>query len=161
VTALRLPDVERLVSAYLRAHVDVVELVGDRVYTAFPSGAGDDASPLVLVQRIGGTPPLSHPLVVDEAQVQVDAYGGGKALAWEVLTTVLAAFDELEGVVFADGSSVSAVRQGAIRAADDDTFTPSRPRFVADVTLTTRPAVVTVARRTSSRVVATVSPAPT
>lgn len=159
MTALRLPDVERLVSAYLRGHPDVVALVGDRVYTAFPSEAGGE--PLLLVQRTGGTPPLSHPLVVDEAQLQVDAYGGRKVEAWELLTTTLAAFDELEGAVLPEGS-VSAVRQGAIRAQDDDTFTPSRPRFIAIVNLTTRPAAPSAARRpTEPGAVGRVAVAPT
>ena len=136
MTDLRLPDVERLVSSYLRAHAMVEGLIGERVFTAYPAKAGE--GPLVLVQRIGGTPPLSHPLVVDEAQLQIDAYGGGKALAWAVMATVLAAFDELEGQVRPEGS-VAAVRQGAIRWQPDDTFKPARPRFIADVTLTTRP----------------------
>jgi Protein of unknown function (DUF3168) len=136
-----LPDVERLASSYLRSHAGVVALVGDRVYTAFPSQAG--AEPLVLVQRIGGIPPLSHPLVIDEAQLQVDTYGGRKVDAWAVMARVLVAFDELEGQVRPEGS-VSAVRQGAIRWQPDDTYTPGRPRYVADVTLTTRPALPAV-----------------
>lgn len=137
MTTILLPDVERLVSSYLRADAAVAALVGDHVYTVFPAQAG--SGPLVLVQRIGGFPPLSHPLVVDEAQLQIDAYGGGKALAWAVLATVLAAFDDLQGLVRPEGS-VAAVRQGAVRWQPDDTFKPARPRFVADVTLTTRPA---------------------
>ena len=145
MTALLLPDVERLVSSYLRAHAGVANVVGDRVYTAMPA-QGDPSSPLVLVQRIGGTPPLSHPLVVDEAQLQIDAYGGPKVVAWAALANVLAAFDELEGVVLPEGY-VSAVRQGAIRWQPDETFDPWRPRYVADVTLTTRPTAVVPARR--------------
>ena len=160
MTTLRLPDVERLVSSYLRAHAGTAAIVADRVYTAFPRQVSGDRSPLVLVQRIGGTPPLSHPLVVDEAQLQVDAYGGGKALAWELLATVLAAFDELEGAVRPEGS-IAAVRQGAIRWQPDDTFDPFWPRFVADVTLTTRPAAVPARRPNEPGVVATVAAAPT
>lgn len=132
-----LPDVERLVATYLRAHADVVALVGDRVYTAFPAQAGGEC--LVLLQRFGGSPPLSRPLVVDEAQMQVDAYGGTKAQAHEVLVTVLAALAELPDVVTAIGH-VSNVGQGARRYLPDETFTPHRPRYVADLTLTTRPA---------------------
>lgn len=136
MTDLLLPDVERLVSGYLRAHVGVAGVVGDRVYTAMPAQRSPELA-LVLVQRIGGTPPLSHPLVVDEAQLQVDAYGGPKVVAWEAMAHVLAAFDELEGVVLPEGY-VSAVRQGAVRWQPDETFDPWRPRYVADVTLTTR-----------------------
>lgn len=158
MTDLRLPDVERLVSSYLRTRLAVVGIAGERVYTAFPAQASDE--PLVLVQRIGGTPPLSHPLVVDEAQLQVDAYGGPKLVAWELMAAVLAAFDELEGQVRPEGT-VSAVRQGAIRWQPDETFTPWRPRYVADVTLTTRPAKVLARRKPEPGVVATVAAAPT
>jgi Protein of unknown function (DUF3168) len=152
-----LPDVERLVSSYLRAHPDVAALVVDRVYTAFPREA---VLPLALVQRIGGVPPLSHPLVVDEAQLQVDAYADGKAAAWELLTTLLAAFDELEGAVLPEGS-IAAVRQGAIRYEADETFTPSKPRYLFDVLLTTRPAVAAARRPNELGAVATVAVAPT
>jgi hypothetical protein len=157
MTELLLPDVERLVSSYLRAHTRVAALVADRVYTAFPAEAG--AEPLVLVQRIGGTPPLSHPLVVDEAQLQVDAYGGSKAAAWLVFSTVLSAFDELEGAVRPEGT-VAAVRQGSIRWQPDDTFTPSRPRYVGDLTLTTRPAAVPVVRTHEPARTVLLAPAP-
>lgn len=163
MTDLRLPDVERLVSSYLRAHPGVAGVVGDRVYTAMPAQLEPELA-LVLVQRIGGTPPLSHPLVVDEAQLQVDAYGGPKAVAWEVLATVLAAFDELEGAVRPEGY-VSAVRQGAIRWQPDETFDPWRPRYVADVTLTTRALAEVPARARARRLPlggrATVAVAPT
>jgi len=137
MTALLLPDVERLVSGYLRQHSLVEGLIGERVFTVFPSQAGGES--LLLVQRIGGTPPLSHPLVIDEAQLQLDAYGGSKVQAWALMACTLAALDELQGLVRPEGS-VAAVRQGAIRWQPDDTFKPVRPRFVADVTLTTRPA---------------------
>jgi hypothetical protein len=139
VTLALLPDVERLVSSYLRARPDVTALVGDRVYTAFPAQASTDRPPAVLIRRTGGTPPFSIPLVVDEAEVQVDAYGGGKALAHEVVATVRVALAELEGAVRPEGV-VAAVRFRALRYLPDEAFDPAWPRFIADVAITTRPA---------------------
>lgn len=138
MTVALLPDVERLLSRFLREHADVSALVGDRVYTAFPSQAGD--GPLVLVHRIGGAPPFSRPLVFDRADVQIDSYGGGKAVAHELVATVRAALGELEGQPRAEGT-VTSVEHGPLRYVPDDTYKPARPRYVADVTVHTRPAV--------------------
>jgi hypothetical protein len=135
MTDFLLPDVEQLVSKYLRAHVRVESALGDRVFTVFPKQA---TYPLLLIQRIGGIPPLSHPLIVDEAQLQLDSYGGTKASAWTSLAVVLSALDELEGRVDSALGYVSAVRQGAIRYQPDDSFKSAKPRYIADVILTTR-----------------------
>ena len=83
-----LPDAERMVSAFLREDARMQALVGDRIYTAFPAQAGPDA--LLLIQRVGGTPPLSVPLVVDAAELQLDAYGGPKAKAYQLAATARA-----------------------------------------------------------------------
>jgi hypothetical protein len=134
-----LPDVERLVSNFLRANARVSALVGERVYTVFPAKVGN--APLALVQRVGGDPPLSVPLVVDSAQLQVDAYGGPKAAAFELAATIRAELARLEDEVRPEGS-VSAVRFASLRWLPDETFSPPRPRYLFDVTLTVRPAVV-------------------
>ena len=128
-------DAERMVSAFLRESPEVVALVGDRVYTAFPANAGN--GPLVIVQRFGGSPPFSQPLVLDEAELQVDAYGGSKVVAHELVATVRAVLSTLEGLARPEGVC-SAVRFGALQWRPDETFTPSRPRYVADVTVHVR-----------------------
>ena len=133
-----LPDAERLASAFLRGHVGVSALVGDRVYTAYPANAG--TAPLVLVQRVGGAPPIARPLVLDRATLQLDAYGGTKAQAHELVATVLDALSELAGV--RPEGTVAGRELGPIRWQPDETFTPHRPRYVADVTLYVRPAAV-------------------
>lgn len=130
-----LPDVEAIVSEYLRTRPRVRALVGDRVYGAFPSKAGKQ--PLVLVQRVGGIPPLSQPLVVDEADVQLDAWGGPKVVARELAETCRAEIANLEGTV-QPGGVIAGVRFGALRFLPDETFSPPRPRYVFDVVITTR-----------------------
>jgi len=136
-----LPDAERLTANFLRANARIAALVGDRVYTVFPAKAG--AAPLLLLQRVGGEPPLSIPLVVDAAQLQMDAYGGPKQAAWELAATARAVLTELEGAARPEGV-VSAVRFGALRWVPDETYTTPRPRYVFDVTLTVRTTVVPV-----------------
>ena len=143
-----LPDVERLVSAFLRADARMVALVGERVYTAFPQQAGN--APLLLVQRVAGEPPFSQPLVVDAAQLQLDAYGGTKLQAFELCATTRATLTELEDAVRPEGV-ITAVRFGALRWLPDETYTNPRPRYVFDVTLTARAAVAPAARLTEQR----------
>lgn len=138
-----LPDVERLVANFLREDARMSALVGDRVYTVFPAQAGND--PLLILQRIGGEPPRSIPLVVDAAQLQLDAYGGPKAAAHELAALTRAVLYELEGATRPEGV-VSAVRFGAFRWLPDETFTSPRPRYVFDVTLTVRTAAVPAGR---------------
>jgi hypothetical protein len=142
-----LPDAERLVSAFLRERPRMQALVGDRIYTAFPAQE-DGRSPLLLIQRVGGTPPLSQPLVVDAAELQLDAYGGPKATAHELAATARAELTALEGLVRPEGV-VSAVRFGVLSWQPDETFPPPRPRYLLDVTVT-----VTVAKQPAARVLA-------
>ena len=140
-----LPDVERLVANFLRESPRVSALVDERVYTVFPSKAGTD--PLLLVQRVGGAPPFSQPLIADAGQLQVDAYGGPKQVASELAATARATLTELEDAVRPEGV-VSAVRFGALRWQPDETYSTPRPRFLFDVTLTVRAAVSPAERLT-------------
>lgn len=130
-----LPDAERLVSAFLRADARIAAAIGERVYTVFPSKAGTE--PLLIVQRIGGLPPFSQPLVLDAADLQCDSYGGSKAEAHDLAALARAVLTELEGAATALGN-VSAVRFGMFRYQPDETYAPPRPRFVFDVTVYTR-----------------------
>lgn len=129
-----LPDVERMVSAYLRGRPEVAALVEDRVYTVIPQGA---RFPLIRLWRFGGIPALASPLVLDTANLQVDAYGGPKSLAWQVLSTARAVLsdglvgDYGEGVIY--GADF-----GTARYLPDDSFDPPKPRYLAEVTVYAR-----------------------
>jgi hypothetical protein len=131
-----LPDAERIVSRYLREHAEVAPLVaGERVYTALPANIG--SAPLVLVQRIGGVPPFFRPLVLDEAALQIDAWGGTKLDAWTLAETVRQALVSLPGVRY--GAVVSGVEFGPLRWEPDGTYKPPRPRYLADVAVYVKP----------------------
>jgi len=138
-----LPDAEQLVSAYLRANARIAALVQDRVYTVFPQDAGP--APLLLVQRVGGEPPFSQPLVLDIAQLQVDAYGGPKKAAYTLSATARAVLTELEGQARPEGV-VPSVRFGSSSYLADETFTPPRPRFIFDVAVAVRTPVAPAVR---------------
>ena len=131
-----LPDVERIVSRYLREQPDVAALVGERVYTAIPADVG--GAPFALVQRIGGTPPFSRPLVLDQAGLQLDAWGGGKLQAWTLAETIRQALVELPGERY--GAVVSGVEFGGpLRWEPDGTYKPPRPRYLIDVFVYAKP----------------------
>jgi len=142
-----LPDVARLVSAYLRNDADVQALAGDRVYTAFPKQL-DKSTTFVLVQRIGGPPVLSRPLVVDLAVIQLDAYGGPQAAAHELVATCRAALVELVGEQPGDTGNVCGVVFGPLRYVPDETWKPPRPRYVCDLEVTVKPSGAVLAGAT-------------
>jgi hypothetical protein len=139
-----LPDVSRLVSAYLRTVPEVRAIVGDRVYTAFPKQLPEQAG-FVLVQRIGGLPPLSRPLVIDLATLQLDAYGGPQAQAHELAATCRAALSVWQGEQPNASGNVCGVVIGPLRYLPDETWRPPRPRYISDVDVTVKPAGVVLA----------------
>lgn len=136
-----LPDAAWLIQTYLKTVPEVQALVGQRVYTAFPSQIGD--KPFVLVQRIGGTPAVARPLVVDLAALQLDAYGGRQADAWRLAETCCQALERLQGEQPNDAGNVCGVTVVARRYVADDTWKDKhgpRPRYVCDLEVTVKPA---------------------
>jgi len=134
-----LPDVVRIVYRYLVGVPEVQAIVGDRVYSVFPRQL-TEADPFVLVQRIGGTPVLPRPLVIDTALMQLDAYGGKQAVAHTLVATCRAALAELNGEQPNDDGNVCGVVVGALRYVPDETFPHPRPRYISDVEITVKPA---------------------
>lgn len=134
-----MPDAERLLSAFLRDQAEVAALVAARVYTVLPEAK---EWPLVRLQRVGGISegtPDDDALLRDVPTLQVDAYGGAKAMAWQVADTVRAVVAERAKGAHPTGWVERAVL-GTARYMPDPTFEPARPRVVFDVTLYLRPA---------------------
>jgi hypothetical protein len=136
---LPLPDAERIVVEYLRASTTLAPLLDDRAYTAFPAQAGP--APLIVVQRVGGEPELSQPLVLDSPQLQVDVYGGTKAQAHELAAATRAELSALIGVQ--PHGVVTGVRFASLRYLPDETYKPARPRYLFDVLVHVRASAVT------------------
>lgn len=128
-----LPDVEALVSAWLRADVDVTGLIGQRVYTDLP--ARDKTWPLVRLTRAGGAPTMSRPLYADRAVIQMDVWGGAKATARDIAETIRQRLcsDDFRGT-HPEGV-VTAVEVGQFRWLPDTTFDPPKPRYIFDLTV--------------------------
>lgn len=139
MTVSKLPNIQKLLSEFLRGHPEVEALVGERIYTTLP--AGHNTWPAVRLTRIGGSaiPPAR---VMDRPIVQIDCWGGPKAVALDVAETIAQVIAEelpgrhADGYVYGGDSVVF----GPLRDMPDTTFDPARPRFVFDVTLLTRAA---------------------
>jgi len=139
-----LPDVTKLTSLYLRSVPEVAALVGNRVYSVFPSQLAPGLA-FCIVQRIGGPPAISRPLVVDLAVMQLDCYGGPQDAAHELAATALAALSEWEGEQPDATGNVCGTRIGVKRWQPDPTYKPPRPRYVCDFEVTVKPAGVVLA----------------
>lgn len=136
MTVTLLPDIEALVSEFLRAQAEIVALVGARVYTALPN---TPTWPLVKLVRITGAPVLSRPRVIDAPVVQFDAYGGSKKQAHDLIETVCAVIAERIEGVHVDYGVVCGVMFGPVSWQPDPSYTPARSRYIADATFTIHP----------------------
>lgn len=128
-------DAERLVSAYLRAQPTINDIVAERVYTDPPANL---LFPLVRIQQIGGAP-ITVPLWLDEALLQIDCYGGPKALARHLLDEVRDLMGSRSFITAHEMGVVTGVDFGDVRYLPDDTFDPAKPRWIFDVSVFTHP----------------------
>lgn len=137
MTTLVLPDVERIVSTFLRSRTELSTLVDDRVYTEIPRKASDRVFPLVRVSRTGGGATTS-PSFLDRALVSVEAFGGSKYEARQIAATVDAVLDEIAGFTAHGGYSTGS-SPGSLRYIPDDSFEPPKPRYLLDRVVYFRP----------------------
>jgi hypothetical protein len=121
-------DTERLLSSWFRSQTEIVDLVEDRVYTEVPNRA---VFPFIKLTQIAGSPVFSKPLYLDEALIQIDAYGGPKVLARQIIDT---ARDLLADRFLGDhpgAGVVTCVTFGDLSYIPDDGYAPPKPRFIA------------------------------
>lgn len=130
-----LPDVEALVSQFLRGRSEVSDLCGQRVYTELPK---EKTFPLVRLVRIGGVPPIDRPLRFDEARLQVDTWGGPKKTAHDLAETIRQVLVYLPDETLTD-AVVTAVRFGSLAYLPDDDFAPAKPRYTFDAAVWAHP----------------------
>jgi len=135
---MSLVDVEALVSQYLRAQSEVTAYVAQRVYTSLPA---DPTFPCVRIVRVGGAPKMSRPLYVDSAHLQIDVFGGSKATTFDTIDAIR---QELAKMVDEDPVQplgvVCGVKFGPLAYIADESYSPAKPRYAQDVTVTVRPA---------------------
>lgn len=135
MTVTLLPDVEKVISAYLRSRTEVTALVGDRIYTEIPK---TPTFPLVRLTRVGGAPITSRPLHIDQAIVQVDVFGGPKTQARLLAETCRHVLSEAHEATHT-GASVDDVVFGAFQWLPDPSFEPTKPRYSFDAAITVHP----------------------
>ena len=133
-----IPDAAWLMQTYLRGFAEVTDLVAQRIYCAFPRQIPHGES-FVLIQRIGGSPPLHKPLVVDLAVLQIDVYGGRAADAHKAVAAIRFALSIWQGEQPDNSGNVCGVEFGPLRYQPDETWKPPRPRYIADVSVTLKP----------------------
>lgn len=129
------PNMEALVSAFLRDQPELTDLVDDRIYTAIPK---DATYPLVRVVQLLDTP-AGAPLYSVAFDMQIEAFGGSKAEAWRIASTARALIDarllgEYSGFGVVNGST-----PGALLDLPDEDFTPAKPRWLFSSTIYGRP----------------------
>lgn len=137
-----IPSCEQVLSYYLRNNADIIALVSDRVYTTTPKTPGEKI-PMIITHRIGGSPLATRPLWIDQAVIQVDCYGGGKFDTETLAHTARAAIcDDFPGFQTGSGTDavITDVAAGALLYQPDEAFTPPKPRYLFDVTITLHPA---------------------
>lgn len=129
-------DVERLLSGWLRNRPEIAAIVGDRVVTTVPNRA---VFPFLKITQLAGEPVFSQPLYLDEAYLQLDAYGGPKVQARELIDLVRHAMSE-EFLGLHDGVGVvTSVRFGDLSYIPDDGYDPAVPRYLAMASVYTHP----------------------
>lgn len=141
MTAVLLPDVEQIVSDYLRnERTELAALIPDvdsgaRIYGELPKR--DRTYPLVRVSRIGGGA-ISTPRFLDRALLSFEVWGGTKSEARTIAETISACLDQITGFS-AFGGYATGSAPGSLRYIRDDSFEPAKPRYVLDAVVLIRP----------------------
>jgi hypothetical protein len=128
--AVRFPDVELLLTWWLRA-----QLPGVRVVAELPANV-ESHIPLLWVTRIGGRALVTG--LVDQPRVDVDAFARSYQAAAELAVTVQSLIPTMRGVT--TGGGVVAYAAEEIGPNRRPEYNPHVRRFGATYVLTIRPA---------------------
>ena len=128
------PNIEALVSAFLRDQPEMIDLVDDRGYTSIPK---DAHYPLFRVSQLGDAP-TGSPLHAIAFEVQVEAFGGSKSDAWRIAETARMLIDRRIVGVHPEGV-VNGSTPGSLLDLPDETFQPAKPRYLFTSTIHARP----------------------
>jgi hypothetical protein len=136
------PNMEALVSAYLRAQPEIIDELEDadtgdvHLYTSIPKDAPTKVARVTqLIDR-----PAGSPLWLVAYDVQVEAWGS-KAEAWRVASICRALLDDHERFVgIHDGFGVvNGSTPGGLIDLPDEDFRPAVPRWLFTSTIYARP----------------------
>lgn len=133
MTISKLPNAQVLVTEFLRGDPDVTAIFGDNIFTELPP---THTWPAARVTRVGGAAD-SYPVVLDQPLIQIDVWGGPKVLAESAAQTIRAVLATRLPGAHRTGI-VYGVTLGSLRDLPDTTFDPARPRYILDISMTTR-----------------------
>ncbi len=129
------PNMEKLVSAFLRDQPEIVALVDDRVWTSVPKGAQYPGIRVTQLDHEAFTGPSWGGIFY----LQVEAFGGTKAQAFTTAATAFAVMSaRLVGVH--DDGVVNGVNSRGLQDLPDEDHEPAKPRFLFSSAITARPA---------------------
>lgn len=131
------PNMEALVSAFLRDQPEIVDDIADRVYTSIPKPSTPSVYPCVRVTQLLDQP-TGSPLWAVAFTIQVEAFGGSKAEAWRIASNCRAAIDVRLVGEYALGV-VNGSTPGALLDLPDEDFDPAKPRWLFTSTIYGRP----------------------
>ena len=135
------PDVEGAFRDYLRAETQVTAIVGNRAFFGVPVNAGESSYPMLVVSRVGGGDDPSADVPMDQALVQIDAWGevdgkgfGDKTSCRALANAVRRACRKIRSATTQSGVILyGAVVQSDLWLPDPDT---RRPRYAITVVVT-------------------------
>lgn len=130
------PNMEALVSAFLRDQPEVIDMVDDRVYTALPKGV---SWPAVRVTQLTDAPTTGSPLWGRAFAMQIEAWGGSKDEAWRIAATCQAAIDARITGVHPGHGVVNGSDPSSMFDLPDEDFDPAKPRWIVTCTIYGRP----------------------
>lgn len=137
MTLRYLPDVEAELSRWFRQQPELTAEISDRVYTVLPSEA---QFPLLMLRRVAGGPEAWPPGSLDRPTIQIDAYGGTKAKARQIIDVARALVSErLVGANLNDAMVVVGLAFSNLNYIPDVSFNPAKPRYTLDAILAVRP----------------------
>lgn len=129
------PNMEALLSAFLREQPELVDDVADRCYTAIPK---DAIYPLIRVTQLLDIP-AGAPLYAVQYRMQVEAFGGSKDVAWRIASTARALIDARLTGDHPGFGVVNGTSPGELLDLPDEDFTPAKPRWLFSSTIYGRP----------------------
>lgn len=131
------PNMEALISAFLRDQPEIVDDVDDRVYTAIPKPSAPTVYPCVRVTQLLDQP-NGAPLWAVAFMIQIEAFGGSKSDAWRIASNCRAVID---GRLFGQYplGVVNGSIPGSLLDLPDEDFEPAKPRWLFTSTIYGRP----------------------
>lgn len=134
-----LPDPELVLSAYLRAHADVLALV-DKIGTHTPAKIDE---PWVRILLLANPPDrTSRALHLSTALIQLDCYAGAERAGAQAQASLLArtvqdAIQDMPDTTH-DGAVVTKAT-ASVRRLPDTSIEPERERFIVEAAITLHP----------------------